>query len=331
MATKRFYSRQLEKEKVRYVHTSGNPDRDSFKFTAEVDYSLEGSSTDHSDSSSSSSSKIREHQFDINFITLQVQAIRNNPVQLINVQETVITDTYLMYQTFPKRSDDSEIFYSIESAPQHGVLLLTQATGDFSQSQPRKLKGDSRFSQVDLLAGHLKYRLLRKAFQPLDDAFTFVVQTSDQKSAVQKFVIHHIPGDTDVDITLGRLEVEEGAKKAITAKYLNIQASDIKHFVFNVTRAPQHGQIDILASNRVDVMRSNSSFFTSEEIRDDRVVYKHDDSESRRDTFHFLATSAQTSRHDFQYLNVFHIHIILRNDQTPTRVVDKEFQVIKSN
>ena len=55
---------------------------------------------------------------------------------------------------------------------------------------------------------------------------------------------------------------------------------------------------------------------------------RHDGSESRRDSFHFLATSAQSSRHDFQYMAVFHIHVVLKNDQTPTRVVDKVFQVI---
>ena len=48
----------------------------------------------------------------------------------------------------------------------------------------------------------------------------------------------------------------------------------------------------MLASNRVDVSRTNATFFTSDEISGDRVVYKHDDSESRRDTFHFVATAA---------------------------------------
>ena len=41
----------------------------------------------------------------------------------------------------------------------------------------------------------------------------------------------------------------------------------------------------------MDVMRSNTSFFTSSEISEERLVYRHDDSESRRDAFHFVATS----------------------------------------
>ena len=35
-STKRFFSRQLEKGKVRYVHTKGNPSTDSFSFTVTV-------------------------------------------------------------------------------------------------------------------------------------------------------------------------------------------------------------------------------------------------------------------------------------------------------
>ena len=146
-----------------------------------------------------------------------------------------------------------------------------------------------------------------------------------------------------MDITLERLEVEEGARRTISKKYLNVQAPDIIHFVFNVTRTPAHGSLDILAPNKVDIIRANTTFFTSDEIEQDRVVYNHDDSESRRDTFHFVATAASAasaatstsassgpmSREGFQYVAVFHVAVVLRNDQTPTRVVDKVFQVVE--
>ncbi|TRY66991.1 hypothetical protein TCAL_11761 [Tigriopus californicus] len=279
VSTKRFFSRQLEKEKVRYVHTKGNPSKDSFRFTAVVlDLSNGGGSKDGSDAiihgpTNDQDAKLDQHIFHINFITLQVQALRNLPLKLINVRETVITDSHLMYQTFPQRSEDSEVYYTIQSAPKHGALLLTQAGTDGLTQQERELRADSSFSQVDLLAGFLKYRLFRHVAQKaLDDNFSFVVQTVEQKSAIQMFHLHYVPGDADVEITLERLEVDEGGKKAITPKYLNIKVSDIHHFVYNVTKPPQHGQIDILAANKVEVMRRNTSFFTSEEIQDERVV-----------------------------------------------------------
>ncbi len=55
---------------------------------------------------------------------------------------------------------------------------------------------------------------------------------------------------------------------------------------------------------------------------------QHDDSESRRDSFHFFAT--QSDGVDLlHYLAVFHIHVILRNDQTPTRTTDRVFEVVE--
>ena len=59
------------------------------------------------------------------------------------------------------------------------------------------------------------------------------------------------------------------------------------------------------------------------------MVYNHDDSESRRDTFHFVAMASRSRGrgHDFQYVGVFHIHVVLKNDHTPIQVVDKVFQV----
>ena len=123
--------------------------------------------------------------------------------------------------------------------------------------------------------------------------------------------------------------MEEGAKRTISKKYLNVIAPDIVHFIFNITKTPVHGSIDILAPNKVDLVRGNTSFFTSDEIEQERVVYYHDDSESRRDTFHFvaMASRSQGRGHDFQYVGVFHIHVVLKNDHTPIQIVDKVFQV----
>ncbi|CAB4068416.1 CSPG4 [Lepeophtheirus salmonis] len=288
VSTKRFFSRHLEKGKLRYVHTRGGmgpgrPSRDSFTFSTAI-----GQDLDAADSKEKSI-----HVFKIEFISLQVRVIRNIPVKLLNVRETVLTDTHLLFQTYPETSEDSDLIYTIIDLPKYGTLL--------SNNDKNILKPGSNFTQVELLSGHLKYRLNNRAFKEVNDSFTFDVRhvsVEGSRSDIQVFEIYHVPGDSEVEITLERLE------------------------------APRHGQLDVLSANKLDVLRSNATFFTSEEIKDDRIVYKHDDSESRRDTFHFLVMSSSRSRHDFQYLAVFHIHIVLRNDQTPTRVVDKVFQVV---
>ena len=64
------------------------------------------------------------HQKFFHFI---FQAQRQNAINLINVKETVITDTYLMYQTYPQPSPDTEIVYQIITPPKQGVLLLSSS------------------------------------------------------------------------------------------------------------------------------------------------------------------------------------------------------------
>ena len=350
VTTKRFFSRQLEKGKLRYNQVKSNPSSDYFRFVASVPGSDIVSGRNDSNDPNTSSEK--EHTFHIKIISNTIRERRANVLRLINIGETVITDTHLMYQTFPHESPDSAFRYTIVSPPKYGVLLLSTSGQDLPSNspsgsssntlgidrRPKELSIDSEFSQLDLLAGHLKYRLSKRYMKAIDDSFTFRVATQDQTSSVQAFRIHHVPGDTDVDITLERLEVEEGAKRIISKKYLFIRASNIRHFVFNVTRSPIHGNIDILSRNKIDIDRANTTFFTLNEIEEERVLYKHDDSESRRDTFHFIATAASTNSanrfrnrriNGFQYVAVFHIAVVLRNDQTPTRVVDKVFEVVE--
>lgn len=200
---------------------------------------------------------LEHHHFEIRFVTLFVRVVRNVPVKLINVRDTFISDTYLMYQTHPELSDDAQILYSIVSPPREGMLLLTRVTfnGDVT-NRPVELRKDSSFSQVDLLSGHLKYQLLERVRQPVEDSFSFVVRVGEQTSALQTFSIEHVPGNEDVEIKLERLEVEEGGRKTISQRYLHFRRTDHPsggdgHFLFNVTKPPRHGTLDVLAPNKV--------------------------------------------------------------------------------
>ena len=151
--------------------------------------------------------------------------------------------------------------------------------------------------------------------------------THFQVSDLQTFDIFYSPGDTSVDITLESCEVEEGGRKTITNKYLNIRTLDFSSFIYNITTPPQHGWLNVFGSNKVDTIREQTDYFTSLELSDHRLYYEHDDSESRRDSFSFVARKRNGG--DFQYKATFHIHVILRNDQTPTRAVDKVFYVVE--
>ena len=309
ITTRKFTQRQLEKGKVRYVHSRGNPRNDYFTFSAQLNGNSLGKS----------------FTFTITFVNINIQAVRNHGLTLENVGESVITEASLMYQTFPEETTDSLIVYRILKPPREGSILVSKPGGVGNIFQ--KLSTNSTFSQVEILSGRLKYKLSGKPYSVIQDQFSFEVSTPKQTSNIQVFEVSYSPGDTSVDITLEGCEVEEGGRKIISNKYLEIRSLDYTGFLYNVTVAPVHGWLSVLGSNKVDVLRRNTDYFSSEELADQRLVYTHDDSESRRDAFTFLAT--RTSGRRFQYAGEFHIHVLLRNDQTPVRAVDKVFQVVE--
>ena len=309
ITTKRFTQRQLDKGKVRYVHNRGNPRLDTFTFAVY----LNGNSIE------------KTFTFTISFVNVNIQSVRNHGLRLENVIESVITESYLMYQTFPEGSENSDIIYRIIETPKDGFLLINKpgAGGNIHQ----QLFANTSFSQVDILSGRVKYKLASKPHAVLQDSFSFEVSTPKQTSNIQIFEISYSPGDTSVDITLEGCEVEEGGRKVISNKHLEIRSLDYSSFMFNITEAPVHGWLNVLGPNKVEVLRKNTNYFTSNELSHQRLVYNHDDSESRRDAFTFLASKTNGKR--FEYSGVFHIHVLLRNDQTPTRAVDRILQVVE--
>ncbi len=90
-----------------------------------------------------------------------------------------------------------------------------------------------------------------------------------------RFEVHYVPGDANVDITLETLEVEEGGGRAITPRHLSIRvASAPASFLFNVTRGPAHGALHVTDAQGVATVRENATFFTSEEVAANRLVYR---------------------------------------------------------
>ena len=49
--------------------------------------------------------------------------------------------------------------------------------------------------------------------------------------------------------------MEEGGRKVITNKYLEIRSLDYSEFTYNITVPATHGWLDVLEPNKVDVSR----------------------------------------------------------------------------
>ena len=92
VTTKRFFSRQLERGKLRYKQVRGNPpSQDSFAFTASA-------SAPSTTTTSSSSNVDQEYDFVIRLISNSIVQRRGNGLKLVNLRQAVITDSHLYYQ-----------------------------------------------------------------------------------------------------------------------------------------------------------------------------------------------------------------------------------------
>lgn len=302
-----FSSRQLEKEKIRYKHTTREPKEDEFRFrisAGELQFPT-------------------EYTFRISFVLITVDVIRNAELLIDRIQESFISEGFLQSETRPDPTPRRNIMYKIIALPLYGSLFLS--SGDLTQH--KQLEKGSTFSQEDIAKGRIKYKLHRKSYSPLRDSFQFRVTSNGRSSDLHTFSIRHTPPNVDANIVVERLDVQEGSREKITEKYLNIEVREIRNIVYNVTSSPKHGSVNVIDESKILPERINATFFTSQEIKSGSVFYQHDDSETAKDRFHFVAL-AEDPDVDFQYVGVMHFRIIMINDNHPIRVMEKVLNVV---
>lgn len=175
----------------------------------------------------------------------------------------------------------------------------------------------------------LRYRLHRRGYSHIRDDFIFQASAPDAISPPRTLTLIHTPTPkirNEVHVTLEGLQVDEGGRQVLLPTHLDLRASVITSLIYNITHGPQHGWIDVMNKSSRNTLRRNTTYFTSEELFTERVYYNHDDSETRRDRFNFVALSSEEE--DFQFVGEFHVNVILKNDNTPTRTIDKVFNVV---
>nr|XP_049691881.1 chondroitin sulfate proteoglycan 4 isoform X1 [Helicoverpa armigera]XP_049691910.1 chondroitin sulfate proteoglycan 4 isoform X1 [Helicoverpa armigera] len=303
-----FTSEMVTFGRVRYMHLLGNPSHDEFKFKASV-------------------GSIRTntlYDFRLTFIKLELYQSVNEELVLNNTREAFISSQHLTFKTNPLTLPSDRIVYTILRPPKYGILHLS--------SGKHHLQVHSTFTQQHIDTDQLWYRLHRRAYSHIQDEFTFVVGATECENITGVMTIRHTPGTLTSDriegrvhTTLERLQVTEGSRMVIPATHLNFRTDAVTNLIFNITHLPKHGKIEVI-NDVLKTMRDNTTYFTLEELNSDRVYYAHDDSESRHDSFHFMALSPEPE--DFQYVGVFHIDIILKNDNSPVRANDNVFHIV---
>ncbi|XP_037868399.1 chondroitin sulfate proteoglycan 4 [Bombyx mori] len=293
---------------VRYMHLLGNPNHDEFKFKASV-------------------GSIRTntlYDFRLTFIKLELYQSINEELVLNNTREAFISAQHLRFKTKPLALSNDRIVYTILRPPKYGILHLS--------SGKHHLQIHNTFTQQNIDADQLWYRLHRRAYSHIQDEFHFVVGATECENITGVMMIRHVPSSISFDhspnrvrTTLERLQVSEGSRMVIPATHLNFRTDVVTNLIFNITHLPKHGKIEVI-TDMLKILRDNTTYFTLEELNSDRVYYAHDNSESRHDSFHFMALSPEPE--DFQYVGVFHIDIILKNDNSPVRVNNNTFHIV---
>lgn len=259
------------------------------------------------------------YTFRMTFTKCELTRTRNEIFEMISTTEATIKPKHLTFETKPIKASTTSIIYTITKPPLYGIL--------FSAVSKYRLRVNDVFSQEDILSQHLKYKLFRKAYSPIEDEFNFVVSALGCKNLTEKFSISYVPSKENleaIEVVLKTIYVNEGEVAAIKASDLYVWSDTISNLFFNVTVQPKHGELQVVGNN--GLIRNRTNFFTLYELRSEELFYVHDSSESTSDNFTFLAVSSE--QEDFEYVGTMYCNISLVNDNSLERTVDKTFNVV---
>lgn len=296
----RFTSRDIELHTIRYLHNEGSPNQDEFKFQA----SVREVTAQHT------------YDFRITFIDLELKETKRVPINFTNVAEVSVTGQNLKFQTNPLTTTLNKIAFTVTTGPRYGNLFLSS----------RKLETGDTFTQEDIDSGKLKYRLFKRAYSTILDEFAFKVSAPQciDLHSILKFR-HYLSKNVKPLDSLETLRVDEGSRVPLRILRTNPRDYGVTSLIYNLTIVPHHGWLTVTNSSKSH-SRNNTFYFTSEELSSQKVYYVHDDSETREDSFQFVAIASDAV--DFMYVGLFRVEITMKNDNAPERVVHKVFHVV---
>lgn len=302
-----FTSRQIERYKVRYEHSTKKPEVDEFRFRI----------------SAGEKEFETEYSFRIAFVSLSVKIVNNAVLLIDQIQESFISEGFLRSVTQPSQTSPENIIYTMVSAPHYGSVFLS--SGDLLHQN--RLRTSSNFTQEDIAKGRIKYKLHYRTYSEFYDAFEFIVSSKGQTTDIQTFNIRYKPPALDALVRVKDIDVEEGGKHRITEKYLKIETKGIPRLIYNVSSPPTHGFLMVNKGMSSSSPGISVTQFTSDQVYAGLISYQHDGTETTEDSFYFVAFSNDPSV-DFQYVGLMNINIILKNDNPPVRILEKVLNVV---
>lgn len=315
-----FAQRHVDSEHVRYrqTDTSETPASDQFSFNVKA-----------------KSYTTPYYFFRIQFEQVYIEVKANNELKLLHKPYGVLSSDNLRAVTNNPHLHENKIMFAIVRAPIHGHFLKVDQRfrGHMDFSEAITLGKDSSFSQYDIDTGSIYYKLKSNSFEKVSDFTDMSVQTAGTTAKNLRLWIEFVPMKSDVRfVNNGLQKVIEGGQKAIDRHCLFIQTDEFRAFEFAVISEPKHGTLQMVDPRSSAVLLNNVNEFTSNDIKDLRLVYKHDDSEHDKDSFTFTAVPniqrTSLTQNIPEFTGTFEIQMLMRNDNPPERVVNKVFKVV---
>ena len=272
-------------------------------------------------------------EFVITFHASRVTLVTNASLELRGVREATLTPRHLAARSTVSTHRPRDVVYSILTTPRRGQLTRASSGG----RQP--LTVGANFTQEDIDAGRVVYRLHKMLYAPERDQFRFRLRAPGNdapNSHVCDIVFTPAAGGASGlrFVNEGLAGVLEGGTKVLGRQDLYLETTKNPEFRFRVVEPPRHGWLNLLhpGGGPGGLSEANITRFTTADIRAGRVQYQHDDSESAADGFRFVAVPDSSERRPdgdlVSFRATFDIAIALRNDNPPVRVVTRVFDVV---
>uniref|UniRef100_UPI001ED86138 chondroitin sulfate proteoglycan 4-like n=1 Tax=Scatophagus argus TaxID=75038 RepID=UPI001ED86138 len=310
--TTSFSQKLLEKERIRYVNTYHG-------------LQTQSNITDHLKCKISIGSLATEEAVILIVVRWIHFKVTRSKMELNGIQTTAVTPEDLHVISKGVKLNESDLHFRILTVPKKGRLFLNN----------KVLQKNSTFSQKNITDGLLKYELLNRVQDDTRDTFSFQVFSAHANSTTYDFRINIKAESSTITVLNKGLSILEGGSKVINKDILFTHTASNREVLYRITVNPRHGQIRRINLSNSTSINDNIVTFTNQDIIEERIMYVHDDSETKQDSFTFQIMVYKPHKHTTKKEDrntaehTFNISVQLVNDQRPFRVVDKIFHVAR--
>ncbi|KAK5615421.1 hypothetical protein CRENBAI_001263 [Crenichthys baileyi] len=310
--TDSFLQRLLEKERLRYVSTFQDIQSSNVTDYFKCKVNVAGRAN-------------TELLFPIAVNWVKYQLVSNVMINMDKVRKVTLSSEYLLARAEGVALSDDDLYFRVLTTPKKGKLLLDNTV----------LMKNSTFSQRDLTDEKVHYELVDRPYEDTTDRFKFQLVSKHAQSENYDFQFSIKADINTVFMRNEGLSLQEGEGKLITKDELFAETLSTRDMFYTVISSPKHGRLARISQSNSNASYDNILTFSNQDILQERLMYIHDDSETTRDNFTFIASTSQGFKSSILDDEVgskegtFNISVQLVNDQKPIRIIDKVFHVVR--